>query len=132
MEAKLEDLIVYVPCKIIKVGHNCRMVPVKMKGLVRIDEQVRTVDVNPDLVYNAKMKLPTALFSKNFPEFYDACIKLGHTDSEAREFLNKYLLFSEKKTLPDPPVLLFDDLYDMVKADEEAMDNEFKRYTSTL
>ena len=129
----MEDLIVYVPCKIIKVGNNCRMVPLRdKKGLVRIGEQVRTVDVNPDLVYNAKMKLPTALFSKSYPEFYDTCIKLGHTDSEAREFLNKYLLFSENKTLPDPPALLFDDLYEMVVADEAAMDAEFKRYTSTL
>jgi hypothetical protein len=129
----MEDAIVYVACKIIKVGNNCRMVPLRdKKGLIRIDGEVRTVDVNPDLVYNAKMKLPTAIFSKKYPTFYDTCIALGHTDSEAREFLNKYLLFSEYKTMPAPPILAFDDLYEMVVADEAAMDAEFKRYENTL
>ena len=123
----MTDVIVYVPCKLIKIGGTCRLIAIREQGLARLDNEYKTVDaINPDIMYNAKQSLPRSIYSKNYAEFYDTCIKLGHTDKEARSFFNKFLLYSDFKALPDPPINLdFGDLYDMVIADEENMDKEF-------
>jgi hypothetical protein len=124
----MSEVIVYVPCKLIKIGGTCRLVAIREQGLARLDNEYKTVDtINPDLMYNAKQCLPRSLFQSDFITLYDTCMKLGHTDKEARSFFNKFLLYSDFKALPEPPLHLdFDDLHDMVLADEEKMDDEFK------
>jgi len=128
----MDELIVYVPCKIHKIGTSCRIVPVRQAGIVRIDNEYKTVDsVNPDLVYNARQCLPRSIYKENFATFYDLCIRLGHTDEETRNFFNKFLLFSPFYEMPEPPPLLtFADLEEIVIADEQTMDNEFKKMLS--
>jgi len=128
----MQDVIVYVPCRLVKMGATARIIPIRGQGLVTLDNEYKTLEmVNPDLVYNPKQCLPRSLFSKNYAEFYDTCMSLGHTDKETQGFFNKFLLFSQFKQLPDPPIQInFDE--DMYFANEKRMDEEFADMLSKM
>ena len=125
----MSDVIVYAPCRLIKIGSTCRLVAIRDQGLARFGNDYKTVDaINPDLLYNPKQCLPRSMYSQSFAYFYDTCIKLGHTDKEAQSFFNKFLLFSKFQALPEPPQILnCNDLLEIVIADEEKMDTEFNK-----
>lgn len=124
----MDDMIIYVPTRIVRVGNQCRLVPIQGPGCAKRGDNYQTLDrINPDLVYS-RSRFPSNIFKGTYLDFYDKAIELGHTHNEAIAHINKYMTYSSFKFPPMPPLLSSDSTF--YETSDALMDDAFHAYVS--